>query len=96
MGYELGIAPPMATFVGGLPAAPALKVYHGHHSGSSGRYTVQVQEGQEFRLLQHDCRARNIVGCQSPSGWEHGFSAFGGVELARWLVADCLGDEYLE
>lgn len=96
MGYELGIAPPMATFVSGIPAAPALKVYHGHRSGSSGRYTVQVQEGQEFRLLAHDCRAREIAGCQSPSGWDHGFSAFGGVELARWLVSDCLGDQYLE
>ena len=37
-----------------------------------------------------------MTGCQSQSGWDHGFSAFGGVELARWLVGDCLGDEYLE
>jgi DNA-binding NarL/FixJ family response regulator len=95
MGYELGIAPPPTAFVGGMPAAPALKVYHGHRSASSGRYTVQVQEGQEFRLLQHECKSRQVLGCQSVTGWDHGFSAFGGVELARWLLADCLGDEYL-
>jgi DNA-binding NarL/FixJ family response regulator len=90
---EMGIARP-TTFVDGAPATPALKVYHGS-KGQSGKYVVQVQEGQEFRLLVHDCQALGIRDCHSPSGWGHGFSAFGGIELARWLLADCLGDAYL-
>jgi hypothetical protein len=67
---------------------------HGSRS-PSGKYTVQVQEGQEFRLLVHDCQTAGIDGCLSPSGWGHGFGAFGGIELGRWLLADCLGDAYL-
>jgi DNA-binding NarL/FixJ family response regulator len=82
------------SFVRGLPAMPALKRYHGSRS-ASGKYTVQVQEGAEFRLLVHDCLARNLPGCLSSAGWSHGFSAFGGIELARWLLADCLGEEFL-
>jgi DNA-binding NarL/FixJ family response regulator len=82
------------SFVRGLPAMPALKRYHGSRS-ASGKYTVQVQEGAEFRLLAHDCLARSVPGCLSSAGWSHGFSAFGGIELARWLLADCLGEEYL-
>jgi DNA-binding NarL/FixJ family response regulator len=76
------------------PAMPALKMYHGSRS-ESGKYTVQVQEGREFRPLVHDCQALGIRGCHSPSGWAQGFTAFGGIELARWLLADCLGDTYL-
>ena len=71
------------------------KVYHGHRGASGGRYTVQVQEQQEFRLLVHACKTHGAKDCQSPSGWDYGFGAFGGVELARWLLADCLGMAYL-
>jgi hypothetical protein len=39
---------------------------------------------------------RGIRNCQSSSGWSHGFSAFGGIELARWILADCLGEEHLK
>jgi DNA-binding NarL/FixJ family response regulator len=90
---SLGLAR-ATTFVDGMPATPALKMYHGSRS-ATGKYTVQVQEGREFRPLVHDCAALGIRGCHSPSGWTHGFSAFGGIELARWLLADCLGDSYL-
>jgi DNA-binding NarL/FixJ family response regulator len=89
----LGLARPN-TFMGGMPSTPTLKVYHGSRS-SSGKYTVQVQEGQDFHLLEHDCQTLGIAGCHSQSGWAHGFIAFGGIELARWLLADCLGQEYL-
>jgi len=82
------------SFVRGLPAMPALKRYHGSRS-ASGKYTVQVQEGAEFRLLSHDCVVKGVQNCLSAAGWSHGFSAFGGIELARWLLADCLGEEYL-
>jgi DNA-binding NarL/FixJ family response regulator len=95
LGYELGIAPPMTTFVDGIPAASPLKMYHGQRSPSSGRFIVQVQEGSNFSVLQHDCKGRNIHDCQSPTGWDHGYSAFGGVELARWMLADCLGEKHL-
>jgi DNA-binding NarL/FixJ family response regulator len=94
-GYEMGIAPPMTAFVDGIPSASPLKMYHGQRSPSTGRFIVQIQEGTNFRVLQHECKARGIEGCQSPTGWDHGFSAFGGVELARWLIADCLGEKYL-
>jgi DNA-binding NarL/FixJ family response regulator len=91
-----GLVVPSTTFLRGEPAVPALKIYHGYQDGPRGACVVHVQEGQQMRQLTHGCASQHIKGCHSPNGWESGIGGYGGLELARWLLADCLGEQYLQ
>jgi DNA-binding NarL/FixJ family response regulator len=93
--YEAGIVPPSTTFLRGQPAVPALKIYHGYRDTTRSTFVVQVQEGEQLRTLVHDCLQEEIAGCHSLDGWRHGFGGYGGLELARWMLGDCLGPEFL-
>jgi DNA-binding NarL/FixJ family response regulator len=93
---EAGLVVPSTTFLRGAPAVPALKIYHGFQDHARGTCVVHVQEGQHMRQLLHQCGARNVRGCHSPNGWDSGIGGYGGLELARWIMADCLGEQYAQ
>lgn len=63
---------------------------------NQGVVTVEERAGStRFTIpLRHPCKAGQ--NCHSPEGFDWGYEGAGPLELARWLLADCLGRKWAQ